>query len=177
MNEQPELSTSPEENATEDTVPESSGSSRFYVPGWVAIAFGIVALLLAGIIISNISGPLSDLILGSNVDVPIPDGAELLEENRDSDFASEELLYGIDVMNACEVLEFYFVEHDASCRPSPFVCTGDFEPDLVPDDRVYSVGECTHTDDNRVTGSSYRVEISSGYGESPATRFRIYVYD
>lgn len=152
----------------------SERSPRFYIPPWVAIAFGVVALLLAGIIISRIASPLADLILSDGAAVPIPDGARLLSEEEDTDYARHEWFYATN-RTGCEVARFY-LDEGATCRFSPFVCNDNFEQNEISEMNFFNVATCTRSEANNVTGSGWQVLISSGHpGEQ--TRFRVYLFE
>ena len=156
--------------STEMSEEESSG---FYIPAWVAVALGIVALLVAFIIIRAISAPLSDLVFPTKADVPIPANANLEDDIEDSNYASHEWIYSTQ-QSGCEVTDYY-VEQGADCRRSPFACGADGEQ--IEREGFFEVAICTYTENDRVGGYSWEIRISSGYTGQNPTRFRVFLYD
>ncbi len=154
---------------------EGRGGCLPYIPPWVAIAFGAVALLAAGIIISRIGGPLADLILSEAPEIPVPNDVRLLSEQEDTSYARHEWLYTTD-QSGCEVARFY-LDQGATCRFQPFVCNEAFEQNDLSEVNFFNVATCTRSETDNVTGSSWQVLISSGHREDGRTRFRIYLFE
>lgn len=154
---------------------QSEPLSSFYVPPWVAIAFGIVALLATGVIISNIAPPLSDLLLSSDEDIPIPDGVRLISEGDEPDYASKDWYYASD-LTGCEVAQFYLAQ-GANCRVQPFVCDQNFVQTELSDTNFFNVATCSRAENDTISGSGWQVIISSGYQDGEQTRFRVYLFD
>lgn len=146
-----------------------------YIPIWVALAALLVALILAGIIMSNVLGPLVDLVFPEKVDVPLPSGAVELEHTEDSKTADEEWFYGVDE-DACKVSWFY-EQGDASCNFMPTMCDmgEDNVPYLILDEPGALVARCFGEKPADVSGYSYEVLVSTGSTDYQ-TYFRVYLY-
>ncbi|KAB2903030.1 MAG: hypothetical protein KJ064_22775 [Anaerolineae bacterium] len=146
-----------------------------HIPIWVALAALAVALILAGIIMSNVLGTLVDLVFPEAVDVPLPSGAVEIDHIEDSKTADEEWLYGVDE-DACRVSWFY-QEAGASCNFMPTMCDvgEDNIPYLIMDEPAAMVARCTGEKPAEVSGYSYEVLVSTGSADYQ-TYFRVYVY-
>ena len=165
----------------EQAAPQASGrKSRFewisQLPPWVAVAMMILALLIAGIVIRRIAGPLSDLVFGTDVEVPIPDGATLIDEEEGGS-ASRTMRYSTQ-QDACVVYRFYLSHEGVECTPTPSACTSEGTINLNENTSSFrTVGSCRKTQLNSVSGYSWEVIISGGYSQGPATQFFISVFE
>lgn len=167
--------------ADEQVTPKESGKRSLKgcipdLPPWVVVALMILALMITGVVIRNIAGPLSDLVFGTNTEVPIPDGATLNGEDEGGS-ASRTMRYSTN-QDACAVYRFYLEQEDVECRITPFACNSDGTLNQGNDSSSFrTVGSCAKTESDRVGGSSWRVTISGGYSNGPATRFFVEVFE
>ena len=146
------------------------------LPPWVAVALMILVLLIAGVIIRRIAGPLSDLVFGNDTEVPIPDGATLIREEEGGS-ASRTMRYSTQ-QDACAVYRFYLSQDDVECTPTPNACTSEGTINLNENTSSFrTVGSCRKTVSNTVGGFSWEVIVSGGYSVGPATQFFISVFE
>ncbi len=148
-------------------------SRGLFLPLWVIAALGILALIVTGYIFTQIASPLSELVLGSDPDIPVPDGAVLESDSDDSGSASRSYYYTTN-QSGCEVASFYF-EQGARCSTQPFVCNPDGTQNQTQG--FVTLGSCRYTANENITGYSWQVYIATNYPEGPPTRFRILVFD
>lgn len=172
-NEQPALNNPQEGQTDHEEATSTESKSGFYIPPWVAIAFGILTVLLAFIIIRAVAAPLWDLLFVGDPEVPVPPGARLESEIEDPSYASHEWLYQTQ-LSGCEVADYY-VEQGADCRRSPFACSADNVQ--IEREGFFEVAICTYSEDNQVGGYSWEIRITSGFEEPAPTRFRVFLYD
>lgn len=158
---------------TEQPDPTAPKDKRPIVPVWVAIAGLVLAIALAIVIVIQIAAPLSELVLGADSDIPIPDGAKLQSESDNAGRAQHEWLYSMPKADGCEVAAFY-QEQGATCSYSPFAC------ELAPEvDVLRQVAICSKTEKGLIDGYTWEVIISTEYqqDETSTIYFRVYLYD
>lgn len=143
------------------------------VPIGVAIAGLILALLLSGLILTEIVSPLSELVFGRETKVPVPEDARLLETVEHSATANKEWLYGVSI-SGCDLVKYYAAQ-GASCVVSPLACgaTGVQRSDA---EGVMNIATCSKREDGSVTGYGWDVYISSNFPEGDFTRFRVSLF-
>jgi hypothetical protein len=142
------------------------------MPAWVVIAGMVVALLIAGIIMANVLGPLGNLIFPDEAKAPLPEGATLLEENPDPRLSDEERLYGVN-LEGCAVAQFY-IDQGSQCVFAPLACDP-VTTDANGNPLSKSIATCRGTHTAVAASYSWMVDISSGYSDY-RTRFRVYVF-
>jgi len=143
---------------------------------WGAIGIFILAIILAGVIVVQIAEPLADLILGEDPEVPLPDGAVLIDEwDRDEQrqSAKHEWLYGTS-MNGCDVARFY-IDEGFDCA-LPASCSSILY-DEESAEEFRRIGTCIKTEKDSISGYSISVDITDGYAGDLRARFRVYLYD
>lgn len=148
---------------------------RVLIPLWVALAGMVVALILAGIIMSNVLKPLISLIFPATPDLPLPAGVIELEEVGDPLTSDGEWLYGVE-MDGCQVVQFY-LDAGARCRLTPFVCE-QVDGKLASNYDNYefaALGTCDLVHEGEVDSYTWQLVISSGY-EDYETKYRVYLY-
>lgn len=174
-----QVTTQPPTTADESPSAKSQSGCIPQVPPWVAVAGMILALLIAAVIIRQIARPLSDLVFGNDVDVPIPEGATLEREEEDVGSVSRTMLYSTD-QDACQVAQFYVNQDGVQCFFAPFACREDGTINLDDASSGFrTVGTCGKTELDSVDGFSWDVIISGGYDaeQGPATRFLVSIYE
>lgn len=183
MDEQAQSSTDvPHETGSEEQAASQPSGKKLLgcvpdLPPWVLIALMILALLITGVVIRQIAGPLSDLVFGNDTDVPIPDGATLISEDDSAGSASRTMRYSTD-QDACQVYRFYLSHDGVECTPTPNACTPEGTINLNENTSSFrTVGSCRKTESNTIGGYSWEVIISGGYQQGPATQFFISVFE
>ncbi|PJF44430.1 MAG: hypothetical protein CUN55_04040 [Phototrophicales bacterium] len=161
------------DNTQSSPSPEQAPQGSSFLPLWVIAAFGILALIITAYIFTQIAGPLSEIVLGGDPEIPIPDDVVLEKEEGQSGSASRTYFYTTE-KSGCEIASFYY-EHGARCTTQPFICNPDGTQNST--ESFVTLGSCRYTKDEDVTGYSWEVYIATNYPEGPFTRFRILVYD
>lgn len=162
-------------NANEPKVTENPiEDSKSSIPLWFGLGLLLATLILAGFIISQISGPLADLLFNENPEVPIPEGATLVSETEGGS-ATREWLYHIN-QPGCSVVEFYSKQENVKCSFGVLACV-DNNPISDPTD-VRQIGSCLFTETDNISGYSWRVDITENNENGRIwTSFRVYLYD
>lgn len=175
----------------DDTAASSNTSQkpRVVVPVWVALAAMVLAVIVAGMIISSIAEPLLNLISPEEPDIPLPPGTHLEKKDDEGNYATTEWLYG-SKLSGCEVAAF-FDEHDGvECIYTPLACpvgaeataTAQVAPTATPDDddrvtaRFSQVAVCSKYVREVASSYTWRVDIFDGYSGDYQTKFRIYLF-
>lgn len=156
---------------------------RIVVPIWVALAAMVLALIVAGIIISSIAKPLLNLVLPVDPDIPIPSGAHLDEELDDPGYGTKQWLYSSQ-QTGCQVALFFDDIEGVECIYSPGACAelyitpapGQSDPDEGSQNTFSQTGTCTKRVKEVASSYSWRVEIFHGYEGEYQTKFRVYLF-
>ncbi len=168
----------------------TSQKPRVVVPVWVALAAMVLAVIVAGVIISSIAEPLLNLISPEAPDIPLPPGAHLEKTDEESKYATTEWLYG-SKLPGCEVAAF-FDEHDGvECIYTPLACpvgpeataAAQLAPTSTPENddgrvtaRFSQVAVCSKYVREVASSYTWRVDIFDGYSGDYRTKFRIYLF-
>ena len=171
-----------DEVVNDEQAPSESPSKKLLggcipqLPPWVVVALMILALMITAVVIRRIAGPLSDLVFGTETEVPIPDGATLVSEEEGGS-AARTMRYSTQ-QDACVVYRFYLSHQGVECTSTPNACTSEGMINLNENTSSFrTVGSCRKTESNTVSGFSWEVIISGGYAQGPATQFFISVFE
>jgi hypothetical protein len=154
------------------------------VPVWVALAAMVLAIIVAGIIISSIAEPLLNLVAPNEPEIPLPAGAHLDEELDDPGYGTKQWLYSSH-QTGCQVALFFDDIEGVECIYSPNSCTELFvtpgtepndEPNEFAQDGFSQTATCTKRVKEVASSYSWRVEIFSGYEGEYQTKFRVYLF-
>lgn len=181
----------PDLDLVQDTTTVSSEASpkpRLVIPIWVALAAMVLAVVVAGIIISSIAKPLLNLISPEEPDIPLPPGAHLEKVDEESGYATTEWLYG-STMPGCEVALFFDRHEGVDCIYTPLACpmgsdataAAEIEPTPIPEGETASssfsqVATCNKQVKEVASSYTWRVSIFDGYSGEYRTKFRIYLF-
>jgi len=140
------------------------------VPLWVALLAMAAALVVAGLILWRVAGPLYGLLFP--LEAPVPPGAS--EERHDRpERGAESWLYRT-AQTGNEIAAFYEGQ-GASCRYAPV--PGYVTDRSLPWGGTYAVATCVGKEKAAGLGISWEVHIHAGYpDEAGPTRFRLYVF-
>jgi hypothetical protein len=160
----------PEPGADADRPVPAASQPRLRVPLWAALLAMAAALLVAGLILWRVAGPLYGLLFPP--DVPVPPGASAVQHEK-PERGAESWLYRTAQAGA-EVAAFYEGQ-GGSCRYAPV--PGYVADRSLPWGGAYAVATCTGTKEAAGLGVSWEVHIHTGYpDEAGPTMFRLYVY-
>jgi hypothetical protein len=156
---------------------------RIVVPIWVALAAMVLAIIVAGIIISSIAEPLLNLVSPNDPDIPIPSGAHLDEELDDPGYGTKQWLYSSQ-QTGCQVALFFDEIEGVECIYSPGACAelyitpapGQDDPSDGAENTFSQTGTCTKRVKEVASSYSWRVEIFDGYEGEYQTKFRVYLF-
>ncbi len=181
---EPDLGLVPDDAAPSETPKKP----RVVIPVWVALAAMVLAVVVAGVIISSIAEPLLNLISPEKPDIPLPPGTHLEKKDEESNYATTEWLYG-SKLPGCEVAAFFDQHEGVECIYTPMACpvdveataTPEVEPTPTPEGGTITanfsqVAVCSKQVKEVASSYTWRVDIFDGYSGEYRTKFRIYLF-
>ena len=142
---------------------ETTGSEARPVP-WKIIILGIVALVLAVVIATQVLGVLYVILFPPQP--PLPADVSLVRHTN-TDYGVDEWLYNSS-QSACTVMKFY-VEKNGQCRIAPLQCEGDNPTydKTLPGVSAFSQNVARCTGETKVSIFAMRWEVDIATGPSP----------